>query len=235
MSKERENVLIEENNLGGLMYKIISFGLCPFVQRSLITLNYKKAPYEVEYIDLSNKPKWFLEISPLGKVPVLKVNNDVLFESAVINEYIDETTPPSLHPKDSFKKAQERAYIELAATAIMNQFQCVCATNKENYLSSKEKLEQNLQAILKKYQGPFFRGDEFSLVDTSFIPLIHRIFETKPLFNDLKLNDENKNKLQKWADVTLKMDIVKNSVPESFSRDYNQYLIDKKSYIHNLN
>ncbi|MES2034183.1 MAG: glutathione S-transferase N-terminal domain-containing protein, partial [Pseudomonadota bacterium] len=55
---------------------LISFPLCPFVQRAIIALEEKKVPYDVVYIDLTNKPDWFLKLSPLGKVPVLKVERD---------------------------------------------------------------------------------------------------------------------------------------------------------------
>ena len=77
--------------------ELVSFNVCPYVQRSVITLNHKECDYKITFIDLSNPPDWFLEISPLGKVPVLKVDGtEVLFESAVINEFIDDMTPGSL-------------------------------------------------------------------------------------------------------------------------------------------
>ena len=74
-------------------HTLISFDICPFVQRSVITLEEKGVKYNIKYIELENKPDWFLAISPFGKVPVLQVNDKVLFESAVINEYLDETVP----------------------------------------------------------------------------------------------------------------------------------------------
>ena len=57
--------------------KLVSFKLWPYVQRSVVTLNHLQVPYEIEYIDLANKPDWFLEISPLGKVPVVQVNDGI--------------------------------------------------------------------------------------------------------------------------------------------------------------
>jgi len=75
----------------------ISFNLCPFVQRSVITLLYRQVPYRTTYINLDAPPDWFLSISPFGKVPVLKVGGrHILFESAVINEFIDEGSPGPL-------------------------------------------------------------------------------------------------------------------------------------------
>ena len=92
--------------------KLVSFKACPFVQRVAITLQYKGIDYDIEYIDLGSPPEWFLAISPLKKVPLLIVDGTVIFESVVINEYIDEVYPPKLHPEDSLMKAINRSWIE---------------------------------------------------------------------------------------------------------------------------
>lgn len=214
------------------MNTIISFGLCPFVQRSLITMNYKKVPYEVKYIDLANKPEWFLNISPLGKVPVLQVQNEVLFESSVINEYIDEVSGDSLHSSDPLVKAKERAYIELASSAIMNYFYATMSKDQEGFESKKLELEKNLNSILSQYKAPFFRGSEFSLVDTSVIPLLQRLLLTGKFSELLDLSKENRTKLNQWSEVTLSMDEVQKSVPDNFESDYKNYLSEKESYIY---
>src|ERR1700716_2152538 len=91
---------------------LISHDLCPYVQRAVIALTEKAAPFDRVYIDLANKPDWFLAISPLGKVPLLKVAAAVIFESAVILEYLEETQPNPLHPADPLARAQHRAMIE---------------------------------------------------------------------------------------------------------------------------
>lgn len=52
---------------------LVSFKLCPFVFRAMATKFYKKLDVDVLYIDLNNKPDWFKQMSPLGKVPILKV------------------------------------------------------------------------------------------------------------------------------------------------------------------
>ena len=84
--------------------------LCPYVQRSVITLLHKQVEHSITDIDLSNRPDWSSTMSPLGKVPVLRADGDtVLFESAVINEYIDETTAAPLQPADPLLRAQNCA------------------------------------------------------------------------------------------------------------------------------
>ncbi|PKA51969.1 Glutathione S-transferase DHAR3, chloroplastic [Apostasia shenzhenica] len=75
-----------------------TLGDCPLCQRVLVTLEEKKVPYEVKLIDLSNKPEWFLKISPEGKVPVLKIAEDKwVLDSDVMTQIIEEKYPnPSL-------------------------------------------------------------------------------------------------------------------------------------------
>ena len=87
---------------------LISHHLCPYVQRAAISLTEKNVPFERIYIDLANKPDWFTAISPLGKVPVLKVGEDRIFESNVILEYLEDTQPNPLHPADPPARAAPR-------------------------------------------------------------------------------------------------------------------------------
>ena len=105
-------------NPSSLRLELISHSLCPYVQRAVITLLEKKIPHDRTYIDLTNKPDWFLQISPLGKVPLLKVSNEALFESAVICEYLDEITPGSLHPVNPLEKAKHRSWIEFGSSIL---------------------------------------------------------------------------------------------------------------------
>ncbi len=77
------------------MIKLVSFKNCPFVQRVMGALVMKNVPFEIEYIELNNKPQWFLDISPNGQVPVLITENEtVLFESDAIVEYLDDKYAP---------------------------------------------------------------------------------------------------------------------------------------------
>src|SRR4029077_7775031 len=103
---------------------LVSHHLCPYVQRAAIALSEKGVGFERVTIDLDAKPEWFRLISPLGKVPLLKVarpgqNVAVLFESAVICEYIEETQPgPVLHPLDPVERAEHRAFIEFGSSIL---------------------------------------------------------------------------------------------------------------------
>ena len=99
---------------------LISHHLCPYVQRAAITLAEKGMPFERITIDLAAKPDWFKAVSPLGKVPVLRVRDAdgeevSIFESAVILEYLEETSPPALHPADPLQRARHRGWIEFGS------------------------------------------------------------------------------------------------------------------------
>ena len=102
--------------------KVVSFKICPFVQRVIAVLELKEVAYDVEYISLADKPAWFARVSPHGQVPVLIEDAGALFESGPIAEYVDEAYGDFLlHPGDPFVKARHRAWIELASANYLVQ------------------------------------------------------------------------------------------------------------------
>ena len=98
---------------------LVSHALCPYVQRAAIVLLAKCKSFERRNGDLANNPDWFIKISPLGRTPVLLVSDVAIFESAVICEYLDETTLPRLHPIDALQRARHRSWIEFGS-ALLN-------------------------------------------------------------------------------------------------------------------
>src|ERR1700741_1978897 len=92
-------------------YMLVSFKTCPWVQRSAIAFREKTTEFEFRHIEHYNRPDWFLAISPHKKVPALTVDDKIsLFESNAINEYLDETVEPRLHPADPVERARNRAW-----------------------------------------------------------------------------------------------------------------------------
>ena len=200
--------------------ELISFNVCPFVQRSVITLNHKKCDYDITFIDLSKPPNWFQEISPLGKVPVLKVDDkEILFESAVINEFIDDVTPGTLKPSDPLTLAKNRAWIEYGGTCLVDLY--MIADHK-----SESKMKNQMVECVKHLQrvedvlgdSTFFNGEELSLVDAAYAPLLIRLdFMNKKI--DL-LDWSKFPKLKKWKDSLLKLDSVQKSIIDDFDLHY---------------
>jgi glutathione S-transferase len=97
---------------------LVSHGLCPYVQRAVIALSEKGVPFKRVDVDLAHKPDWFTDISPLGKVPLLRVGQAVIFESAVILEYLEETHPHPLHSSDPLVRAEHRSWIEFGSSIL---------------------------------------------------------------------------------------------------------------------
>jgi glutathione S-transferase len=192
--------------------ELISFKLCPFVQRAVIVLKEKGIDFELTYIDVYNPPEWFKTISPFGKVPLLKVNDAVLFESAVIMEYLDEAFSPKLHPENLIEKAQQRGWMEFSSDLLVNTYQLLTAkteeTFTEQYASMQGKLAR-LESVLNK--NPYFSGADFRLIDAAFAPFFMRISfvsQCKPL-TDLYAQTP---KVAAWCDALLTRPSVQESV-----------------------
>ncbi|MCK5903027.1 MAG: glutathione S-transferase family protein [Cocleimonas sp.] len=198
------------------MLKLVSFKLCPFVQRSVILLKEKKIDFEISYIDLSNPPEWFLALSPMGKVPILEVDSTVLFESAIINEYLNEVNPPSLHPVDPLDKAQNRAWMEYTSTLYMSFFKLMMSKEKKEGEKVVLSMHQQLD-VLEQIKGSdlWFNGNKFSMVDISAAPLFMRLVFLKQACGLDVLT--GRPRLQAWSDNLLQRDSVKHSVVEDFS------------------
>ncbi|MEM7207371.1 MAG: glutathione S-transferase family protein [Pseudomonadota bacterium] len=210
--------------------ELISFKLCPFVQRAVITLNYKGVEHDVTYIDLADPPAWFLEISPLGKVPVLKVDGEILFESAVINEFLDDITGGDLQPEDPLLRAKNRAWIEIASNMLGNSYMMKIAQNEEDYQKHRETQLARLQMVENQLgEGAWFNGDDFSLVDTSFAPLFTHDAVADGQFS--LLSEGGFPKLAAWAKRLLELPAVQQSVVGDFETLYLAALQSNDSYV----
>jgi glutathione S-transferase len=210
--------------------ELISFDLCPFVQRSRITLLKKQVDHKITNIDLKNKPQWFLEISPLGKVPCLKVGDEVLFESAVINEYLDETTGGEFLPKDPLKKAQLRAWIEFTGTLTSSWYTMAMSKTKEDFDERKEIFKAQLNQLERNVSGDTtFDDSGFSLADTCILPIIQR---TKFLDDHYKTGLlQDKPKLKSIGLEHLEKSYVLESVPVDFDQRMVAFLSDAEVYL----
>lgn len=213
--------------------KLISHNLCPYVQRAVIVLHEKKISHEREYIDLSNKPSWFHDISPLGKVPLLQAGKEVLFESAIICEYLDEITPGSLHPAEPLKKARHRAWIEFGSN-ILNEIagfysakdRATFEVKQQTLINKFKTLEQQLQ------EGSFFEGDRFSLVDAVYGP-IFRYFSVFKQYKDFCFFTDTP-KISSWQDTLLSRESIATAVLPSYPQLLHEFLLKKKSYLSQL-
>lgn len=164
--------------------QIFSANACPYAQRSRLTLLEKGVPFEVTEIDLRDKPDWFADVSPYGKVPVLKHGENRVWESAVVNEYLDEVFPePSLMPKDPAKRAIARIWIDFANTKFTTAFyKLLISQEPEKQEEWTAELRQHLLFMEREgigklsdgTAGPYWFGASLSLVDLTYYPWFER-------------------------------------------------------------
>lgn len=211
-------------------FHLISAVTCPWVQRSVITMRAKGVDFDVTYINLREKLDWFLEISPHGKVPVLKVGDDVLFESNAIAEYLDETLEPRLHPADPIKRARNRAWTDFLPT-----FTWGPGLNSVTYCKTKDDLPDALETARKRLapleeaiakergnDGPYFNGDSLCLVDAAYGPFLQRFSIAEKVLQTGLLGDFPL--VAAWTEALLANDTVTGAVPDNFAEEFEKNL-----------
>lgn len=210
--------------------ELISFKVCPFVQRAVITLRHKHAAYDVTYIDMDQPPAWLKEISPFGKVPLLRVDGEtVVFESAVINEFIDEVTPGSMLPADPLHKALNRAWIEFGSAVTMDLAALWMAADEAAYDQILATLSSKLARVeAVKSPGPYFNGPDFSLVDASYAPLLMRMALLSE--SHAFIEPGRFPKLERWQETLLALPEVRGSVVPEFAELFRAHVQKNPGY-----
>lgn len=199
--------------------KLVSHKLCPFVQRAVIALKEKGVPFERIDIDLNNKPDWFLKVSPLGKTPVLLVGDKAIFESAVILEYLEETQPKPLHPKDPVDRAEHRAWIEFGSAVLGDIWGLETAKDEASFRAKVKQSEERFARLeARLVAAPWFDGDSFSLVDAVFAPAF-RYFDVFDEIGDFGIL-AGKPKIARWRKSLRE----RASVREAVGADYPELL-----------
>ena len=208
--------------------QLISHALCPYVQRAVISLAEKGVTAERIYIDLADKPGWFLAVSPLGKTPVLLVDQAPIFESAAILEYLEETQPEPLHPDDALDRARHRAWMEFGSAVLNDIAEFYSASDNESFekkivaLRSKFiRLEGQLEA------GPYFAGDRFSLVDVVFGP-VFRYFDTFDQIGDFGIFT-GLVRVRAWRDALDQRDSIRSAVTSDYPALLGEFIKGRNS------
>jgi len=182
----------------------------------------KNVEFEVTYIDLRNKPDWFLQISPHGKVPVLQVDDQPLFESNAIAEYLDEVIAPRLHPQDALARARHRAWTDFVptfASGLSVYYAKSAEEVQERLPQARQRLEKITEALQSdKAPGPYFGGAELCLVDAAYAPFLQR-FLLVDEWLDTGLLAEFPD-VDAWAQALVTDTRVQNSVPENFRSEF---------------
>lgn len=163
--------------------KLVSAEVCPFAQRSRLVLLEKALDHEIVEIDLRNKPDWFAAVSPYSKVPVLLDGETRVWESTIINEYLDERFPsPPLMPETAAGRAAMRIWIAFDDTKFVPSTYKVLLARDEpdkRRLYSQTIVDalvfMEREALAKRRGGPWWLGDDLSLADLSIYPHMERL------------------------------------------------------------
>ncbi|MTI18300.1 glutathione S-transferase family protein [Rhodobacteraceae bacterium RKSG542] len=213
------------------MLKIVSFKICPFVQRITALLEAKGLAYQVEYISLKNKPQWFLDISPTGQVPVLITESGkALFESDAIAEYIDEISTPL----ESGLTPEDRAYNRAWSYQGSKHYLVQCSAMRSGDCKTLEERAANLdkafaRAEAQLAEGPYFNGTELGNVDMAWLPLLHRaaIIEKHTDYDFLKAFP----KVKAWQKAVLDTGIAERSVSDDFEAEFTGFYLSSQTYL----
>ncbi|WP_019612860.1 glutathione S-transferase family protein [Psychromonas ossibalaenae] len=208
------------------MLKVISFKICPFVQRVTAALEAKQIPYEIEYINLKDKPEWFLGVSPNGQVPVMITENDTaLFESDAIIEYIDDEYGPLEQSVSNEQRALDRAWSYLGSKNYLPQCGIMSSKDKVTFELRAEKLQSAFEKAEKQLSGHslFFKSDKLSNVDIAWLPLLHRaaIVKEHSGYDFLCCLA----KVQAWQQAVLAAGLVEKSVSPDFEELFKSFYL----------
>jgi glutathione S-transferase len=209
---------------------LVSFDLCPYVQRAAIVLAEKNVPFERADIDLENKPDWFLKISPRGKVPLLKVGGEVLFESAAIVEYLDETEEPRLHPNNPVSKARHRAWMEFGSAILADIWTLETTADRAAFDNAVAALKDKFAKVEAELgEGRYFAGDVFSIVDAVFAP-VFRYFDVFDEIADLGMFD-GLPRVRAWRADLAQRASVRNAVVADYNDRLRAFLRKKNGLL----
>lgn len=215
-------------------FELISNPLCPYAQRAAIQLAEKGIAYERVYIDLADKPKWFLDVSPLGKVPLLRVGDATIFETAVICEYIEEVERAvPLHPAEPLERARHRSWVEFASAVIADVFAFYTAPDAAAFERKCSDLQARFRWLERHLgDGPYFAGARFYLVDAAFAP-VFRLFETFDRIGEFGVFT-GLQRVPAYRAALAERASVRQAVVPDYAQRFGKYLSERGSHLSRL-
>lgn len=152
---------------------------CPFSQRCRFVLYEKGMDFEIKDVDIFNKPEDLAVMNPYNQVPVLVERDLILYESNIINEYIDERFPhPQLMPGDPIMRGRGRLVLfrmEKELFSLVHVLENPNSTNKE-MAKAREAIGNGLTMLAPAFtKNKYILGDDFSMIDVALSPLLWRL------------------------------------------------------------
>jgi len=164
------------------MMVLYSGTTCPFSQRCRLVLFEKGMDFEIRDVDLYNKPEDISIMNPYGQVPILVERDLILYESNIINEYIDERFPhPQLMPADPVMRARARLFLFNFERELFVHVQVLERRDaSKDAQKLQDKARQQIRDRLTQLTPIFIKnkhmlGEEFSMLDVAIAPLLWRL------------------------------------------------------------
>jgi len=164
------------------MMVLYSGTTCPFSQRCRFVLFEKGMDFEIRDVDLYNKPEDISIMNPYGQVPILVERDLILYESNIINEYIDERFPhPQLMPADPVMRARARLFLfnferELFAYVQQLERRDQTRDNTKVLADARQQIRDRLTQLTPIFiKNKYMLGDDFSMLDVAIAPLLWRL------------------------------------------------------------
>jgi len=161
---------------------------------------------------------------------LLKVGDSVIFESAVILEYLEETQPRPLHPADPLVRADHRAWMEFGSTMLMDIWNFYMAADEAAFQAKLKSLIDKFERLEQRLgEGPYFDGARFSLVDAVFGP-VFRYFDTFDRIADFGMLS-GKPKLAAWRQALVERPSIARAVKANYPERLWAFLESRKSQL----
>ena len=159
------------------MMVLYSGTTCPFSQRCRFVLFEKGMDFEIRDVDLYNKPEDISIMNPYGQVPILVERDLILYESNIINEYIDERFPhPQLMPADPVMRARARLMLFNMEVELFSQIESLESGKEKQVERSRQHVADRLVELSPVFtKTKYMLGDDFTMLDVAIAPLLWRL------------------------------------------------------------
>ena len=187
--------------------KLYNTQMCPYARRTRMVLYEKGIDFKVYEVDLSNKSEEFLSVSPYGKVPVLSIDGTSLYESNVVNEYLEEVRKaPRLMPENPEERALTRSWMCFADDYFFPFIFRIRVGAQRGFSEgqiqeARENLRDSLSRLERRLEGREYLMGEFTLADIAHAGNFHRLRE---------LSERGEVALQRYPNVSAWMERVES-------------------------
>lgn len=188
--------------------RIYSMASCPYAQRTRILLRMKQVPHDIFEIDLTRpRTPEFLALNPSGKVPVIIHDGRSLFESSIINEYLEDVFPqPPVFPKDPYQRALARIYVNYCNVAFSpNMYRLLMEQDPHKRLKAEQNAVRDWRWLEEQLKRTTTSGhyalDRFGIVEATYAPFLQRYLLNEYFWNFVI--PKELDRVRSWRDAVL--------------------------------